>query len=330
MSALSRVKEHTEKVREAAHGRWDQILPCLAPSIGAALNRPGRHITCPFHGGKSDFRVRKDYALEGRAHCTCGNWDGFSLLMQLHGWDFPTAVAEVEEVLGGGRGRAPLSPVRIPATDPAKQHEDDQKCIATMQRWWSQSVSLDHPSAAPARAYLKSRKLGSVLLPLDDIGFHPRLGYYDEDYKLVGHFPGLIAMVRMLDGRVSTVHRTYLTEDGRKAFEDRPVRKQYRSPSTHPVQGAALRLDPETGPVLNLAEGLETALAVRAITGQPTWSTLNKELLRVVHVPDSAQVVTIWADRDASYAGQEAAITLMDRLRAEGKSAVVMLPPFAK
>lgn len=36
----------------------------------------------------------------------------------------------------------------------------------------------------------------------------------------------------------------------------------------------------------------------------------------------------IWADRDASQAGQEAAIELMDRLRAEGRHVVVFLPPY--
>lgn len=327
MSRLHVMEQHTDRVRQDASGRWHEILHALAPEFDHALARPGRHVTCPFHGGKNDFRVVREVNEEGRAHCTCGHWDGFGLLMKARSWDFPTTVLRVEEVIGGHSEFK--APAPKPAMDPVKQAAQDRKWIETMQRWWLQTVPLEHPLAKPARAYLKSRKIGSIELPLEDLGFHPELDYYDDDFKRVGRFPAIIAIVRTPDGRVSTVHRTYLTEDGRKAFEGEATRKQYKSPSTNPVQGGAIRLDKHVGPVLNLAEGIETALAVRAITGQPTWSTLNKELMKLTRVPAQTKLVTIWADRDAKHGGQMAAVDLMDRLRAAGTSAVVMLPPFS-
>lgn len=336
MSKLDIYIEYTDKVRSDASGRWDHILARLVPEIADALAKPGRHVTCPFHGGKKDFRVHRDVAAEGKCYCTCapgsndgrGHWDGFAMIQHARRWDFKQTVEEVDAVIGG-KGCVPIPNTPIHRVTPEEQQKRDEKWIRNMQRWWRESVSLDHPTARPARQYLQSRRLGQIILPLEDLAFHAGLDYYDEDYNLVGRFPAILAIVRMPDGRVTTVHRTYLTPDGRKAFEGEATRKQYKSPSTHPVQGAAIRLDKQVGPVLNLAEGIETALAARAISEQPTWSTLNKELLRMVRVPQQVRIVTIWADRDASYGGQEAAMALMDRLRGEGKAAVVMLPPFS-
>lgn len=336
MSKLDIYIEYTNKVRSDASGRWDLVLARLVPEIKEAIDKPGRHVTCPFHGGKRDFRVHRDVALEGKCYCTCapgsndgrGHWDGFAMIQHARGWDFNKTVEEVDAVIGG-KGCVPIPNTPIHRITPEEQAMKNEKWIRNMQRWWKESVPLDHRSATPARRFLQSRQLGQIIMPLEDLAFHPALDYYDEDFKLVGRFPAMLAIVRMPDGRVSTVHRTYLTPEGGKAFPGDQARKQYKSPTTHPVQGAAIRLDKTVGPVLNLAEGIESALAARAITEQATWSTLNKELLRMVRVPAQVKIVTIWADRDRSYGGQEAALALMDRLRSEGKSAVVMMPPFS-
>ena len=38
-------------VREAVRGRWVPVLQALAPELDAALVKPGRHVSCPVHGG---------------------------------------------------------------------------------------------------------------------------------------------------------------------------------------------------------------------------------------------------------------------------------------
>ena len=336
MSRLDDAKRHTDDVRRLASGRWDEIFSRLVPQIAAAMVKPGRHITCPFHGGKNDFRVAKatstrpSFLEDGKCYCTCGSWDGFAMVMYANNWDFAKAVEEIEDVLGGVSRYVPVvAPVVRSSVTPEAQLKKDEKIKGNMKRWWNQTVPLTDQSATPARMYLKSRKLGQVIMPLDDIGYHPSLDYYDNEFNLVGKYPALISIVRMLDGSVSTVHRTYLTLNGEKAPVDEP-RKQYSSPSSNPVMGSAIRLDKYQSPILHVGEGLESALAVRAIVDNvdPTWSTLNKELMRGLHVPEHVKLVCIWADRDAKYGGQLAAIELMDRIRAAGKKAVVMLPPF--
>lgn len=88
-----------EEVRKLAENNWLYILATLAPQITEAIQKIGRHITCPIHGGKKDFRLFKDAHLTGGGICNsqgCGaHHDGFELIMWLHGCDFQTALIMV-------------------------------------------------------------------------------------------------------------------------------------------------------------------------------------------------------------------------------------------
>jgi len=330
MCKLDEIKRHTEDVKRLVRGRWDEVFLRLVPQIAPALERPGRHVTCPFHGGKDDFRVARDYLDNGKCFCTCGTWDGFGMVMFANHWDFPTAVNAIADVLGGINMRVSDQARRVKSPTVHDQRQRDVFVRETMRKWWKQTLPLDHPDAAPARRYFKSRKLGQVVMPLDDVGYHPALEYRDADGKIIGKYPALIAIVRNVEGKTVTVHRTWLSPDGHgKAPVDSP-RKQFSSAGDKPVTGSAIRLDKEIAPVLHVAEGLETALAVRAIVDgtAPVWSALNKGLMQRLDIPEPVQCVVIWADRDQSDGGETAAQALCERLCHQGKQAIVMLPPF--
>ena len=89
-------------VREAARGHWDAIFCALAPTLKAAMQRPGKHVPCPVHGGKDGFRLFADYQKAGSCVCnTCGTFrDGFAALEWLHGWSFAETLEKVACVLG--------------------------------------------------------------------------------------------------------------------------------------------------------------------------------------------------------------------------------------
>lgn len=89
-------------VREAARGHWDAIFWALAPAFKLAMQRPGRHVPCPVHGGKDGFRLFPDFQEAGSCVCnTCGTFrDGFAALAWLHGWGFAEALYNVARVLG--------------------------------------------------------------------------------------------------------------------------------------------------------------------------------------------------------------------------------------
>ena len=82
--------------------------------------------------------------------------------------------------------------------------------------------------------------------------------------------PAMIAMVTGPDGTPSTLHRTYLTDDGRKAAVREP---RLLMPGII-AKGAAIRLAP-AGDALGIAEGIETALSASALFGVPCWAAVK-------------------------------------------------------
>ncbi|MBF0295432.1 MAG: toprim domain-containing protein [Magnetococcales bacterium] len=93
------------------------------------------------------------------------------------------------------------------------------------------------------------------------------------------------------------------------------------------IRGGAIRLYPVSGPVLGVAEGVETSLAVRAATGQPVWSAISASGMAALELPPEIHEVVVWADWDASGAGQQAAETLARRLVREGHAVRILVPP---
>lgn len=131
----------------------------------------------------------------------------------------------------------------------------------------------------------------------------------------------MIAAVRDAAGKCVTLHKTYLTPNGRKADVAHP--KLLMKLAAETMSGAAIRLAPHRE-VLALAEGIETALSVTFATGIPCWSTVSATGLEAVHVPEEVKTVLVFADKDRSETGGKAAKKLVDRLSQIGKLAVVV------
>jgi putative DNA primase/helicase len=337
---------YLNEVRRRVHGNWDQVFMTLVPdAMEPAMNRAPRHVPCPRHGGTDGFRCYSDFRTTGGTVCnTCGpNKDGFATLQWLTGWTFSEAVKAVGDVLGvqyeKGRGgvrtttpKVVLAPPPPPKSAAEIAREDAQKAKRLMEVW-NGSVGLLEPAGAPARAYLERRCLKPLVGPLEDLRVHPGLDYY-ENKTLVGTFPALLCLLRQANAQPCTLQRIYLTEDGLKAPVDTPKKVMpYRS--TVQYAGSAVRLDHQIGTVICVAEGVETALAWRAMTGLPTWAGCVAGLMENMVLPESVQVVLGVGDRDLPSRGaeqgrgQQAADTLIERVKATGRKAAVFLPPFA-
>ena len=62
----------TQRVKDDARGRWERVLPDLAPALKDAVERRGKHVPCPVHGGRDGFRVFPDVDETGGGVCnTC-------------------------------------------------------------------------------------------------------------------------------------------------------------------------------------------------------------------------------------------------------------------
>jgi len=315
------------EVKRWADGRWLEILAQLAPGLEAALVRPGRHVACPVHGGRDGFRLFRDAAATGGGICnTCGAFaDGLALLMWVNDWSFRQTLVAIAEILGVAVPDDPVRP-RAPARtrDVGREPADPSPIRASLQHLWREAVALGHPGAVPVRRYLNHRRL---TLPEDVVTLrcHRRLAAYDGSRRL-GDYPALLALASDPLGRPVTLHRTYLTAEGVKAPIPSPKRTMAYG-RDQALTGGAVRLGPVRSE-LGIAEGIETALAVRLATGMVTWAALSATLLERFVVPVGVERLWIWADFDPpAHTGERAAAALAAALADRPVDAVIRVPP---
>ena len=326
--------DSTRRLKDRLQGNWLFALRRVSPVLGLAIDRLGKHVPCPRHGGTDGFRMFPDADTTGGGTCnSCGSFpDGFSLVQWVNGWDFPTAKRALADAIGFDLSRKEFSPAhciapRIEKTGGSTRSQDAEQVWRRLKAIAQRVVSLDHPIAEIARRYLLNRGLVDIMRDLPDpavFGFHPDLDYRHKQ-NVVMVFPGLVARVQASNGRTVCLHRTYLSEEGTKANVPEP--KKLTSPIYQgAVSGAAIRLYP-AGETLSIAEGVETCFAVRLGTGQPVWSTITAGGMETLQLPAEIRTVNIWRDFDRSGAGQRAAESLARRLTLEGRVVRIMTPP---
>jgi putative DNA primase/helicase len=286
-------------LKDRARGRWSGILPALGI---AETFLTGKHGPCPLCGGKDRWRWDN---LEGRGTwiCSkCGAGDGIALVMERNGWEFSEAAKQIEAVIGSV------------TADPPKRERSDRDKRDAMNKLWRVSKTVE--TGDPVGRYL-FRRVGLTRFPSC-----LRTAYdlrYQSDYP--SFHPAMIAIVTGPDGALSTLHRTYLTNDGRKA----PVTEPRRLMPGIVAKGAAIRLGP-AGEVLGIAEGIETALSVTALFGVPCWAAVSAAMLGAWQPPPEAKRIIAFGDNDPNYAGQSAAYALARRLRSDERVIEVQIP----
>ena len=103
----------------------------------------------------------------------------------------------------------------------------------------------------------------------------------------------MIAAVTMDHGLVA-IHRTFLNPT-------RPAVPPFDNPKRalgSLASGAVRLFDPVEGR-LGLAEGIESALAAKALTQIPCWASLGNERFGLVSIPESVRELHLFVDHDA-------------------------------
>jgi putative DNA primase/helicase len=142
--------------------------------------------------------------------------------------------------------------------------------------------------------------------------------------RLLGkRFPAMVAPV-IREDRLVGAHVTLLNKDGDAKLKSKDsVKKMYG-----PVKGGYVQLgevDPDKRlKTLVVAEGIETALSVRQITGLPVLAALSASNMSNVILPKAKEII-IAADNDQP--GIEAAEKLADRLLQQGFRRVRIAAP---
>jgi putative DNA primase/helicase len=185
--------------------------------------------------------------------------------------------------------------------------------------------------------YLQFRGLTHNEFAGADLRLHLNLDYYDEQGKLQGHRPTMLARIFNRDGKLACIHRTYLFYERQLAPTSKPkdftTVKKVTTPGREWSGGAIRLFDCSESKHLIVAEGIETALSVRARiyrgSGKlvPCWVGINANNMEKMGIPEHITNVLIGADNDLSYTGQAAAYKLANRLTVQNKKTVSVWVP---
>jgi putative DNA primase/helicase len=160
--------------------------------------------------------------------------------------------------------------------------------------------------------YLAGR-LGCELDYLPAVHFHPALRLYEDGGYTV--HPAMVVPFIGPTGDITGIHRTWLTPGGH-------VRRWKGIGNA--LKGSALRLYTPTE-VLAIAEGIETALAVKQITADPVWAVGSASMLKAFVPPPGVKRLLIAGDNDTNRTGQKAAWALYHLMK-KSFDCTVLLP----
>ncbi len=281
------------QVKSDTQGKWPGIFSSFGIIVGN-----GKHCPCPICGGKDRFRF-DDKDGRGTYICNqCGAGDGFKLIMDVLRIDFRTACEDIAKIVGTveaskSQSEKPVSPEKLreifKGSKPIKQGD-------------------------PVVDYLRGRGLSNFPKTLR---YAPKC--WESETKIDQE--AMLAVFSLTDGEAVTIHRTYI-KDGKKLNIESPKKTM---PPIKKMTGGAVRLYEYQGETLGIAEGLETAIAVREMHLIPVWATLSAGLMEVFEPPLEVKKIEIYTDNDSNYAGQRAAYILANRLVIKNKISVQVL-----
>ncbi len=277
-------------------GKWPGIFRHFGIRVGK-----GNHGPCPVCGGRDRFRF-DDRGGKGTWICNqCSAGNGWELLRRVFNCSFEEALEKVQPIVGD-----------IPKQKRRPGMSDEKRREALIELWKS---SVPIKIGDPVYNYLQSRGLKAIP---ENVRYCPNCWNSDEKR----HMDAMIAAFMNADGRVVTLHRTYLEND-RKAKVGSPKKLM---PTSGEMAGGAVRLF-QYKDVLGIAEGLETAIAATQLFDIPTWAALSAGMLEQWEPPSDIKHVVIFGDRDErTFTGQKAAYILANKLAIKGYVVEVELP----
>ena len=201
--------------------------------------------------------------------------------------------------------------------------DDSEKAGSThyLKDKFDEGFDLSDEKSASAAAYLDNRNL--YLPQTKNVRFHPSVPFTAEDEvggKLKFNTGAIVSKIQDSKNNHIGSHFIHITEDGRKIPFSSPKKMQGK------VGGGFILIE-GCEDEIHVTEGLENAIAVFNVTSQKTYSALSCNGLKKFIPPKDVQVINIWGDRDKNGVGDRAARALAERLREQGKTVYLHMPP---
>lgn len=336
-----------QRVRDAARGRWPEIMRALWSECDHALNETyiarKIHVTCPRHGSskkKGDgFRFYSDFNETGGGICnTCGGANnGIDLLALMLGTSALNALEMVEHYLGMTRNQ-PAPQIKHPPPEPQTKgfsKEEVQKRANVLTALWEDSLELkDLPDDHHAILYYaKTRGIDDLdyVKSQINIRYNPGSSHYLEGREQ-RNLPMLVGLFQNAFDRAIGVHRTFLDRHlPEKASIGR--NKALLKRLDIDLMNGGVRLLSKTPATshTNICEGIENAMSIGWAIGRETVAATTGTLLAGWLPNNGVKYVTIWADFDAlnkqgERAGSNYANTLKNRLEEAGIKVRILYP----
>ena len=215
----------------------------------------------------------------------------------------------------GWAGHADIGETRAASVTRLDEPNRAERVKERLRRVWADTLPLDHPKARPVRQYLAARGLTQILQDAPAcLRAHPGLAYFDGVARReIGTFPAMVAAFFGRDGGHTTIHATYLRQDGCAKAPVSSPKKILGVPTRGATKGGAIRLYAPRDGLLGVAEGIETALSLYLIRRVPTWASFCADNLARMVVPEGLTKLEIGVDVDESGAGERAAKSLARR-----------------
>jgi putative DNA primase/helicase len=318
---------------ERSPEQWISLLV----SYGVPADRlTGDACACPVCGGDDRFtydnkRGRGDWVCRKCDNGKAMAGDGLQLITRLNS----IGLYRLMRQLDGGPAPRALNGATV-AKAPSPKRKPDATFIANrLNSMWDSAKPVS--SGDLAMRYLGARVPGLRMASSPAL----RLGMleYRHEKKPIGSWPGILARFELPDGRLGTLHRTFLERStpakARIVSADGEILDNKLNDMTlNPLRGGAVRLMEPVDGEIGVAEGLETACAAHMESGVPMWYCLNIGLLRQFVVPDGLgiRVVHIFVDFDdidpktGKSTGVAGGLELAKRLKAEGFTVLVHRP----
>ena len=203
-----------------------------------------------------------------------------------------------------------------------KRREDADRRERERKRAFCSTLWRETSPAAGTlvETYLAGRGLHGPIP--EAVRFHRR-GQLAYPWNLEGGdvrtWPAMVCLIQHASGAPCGLHVTALKSDGSGKADLRNGSRRMLGD----VAGGAVRLAPiGADQVLAVAEGLETALAFRQLSGTPTWAALSAGGVGAFNPPPGLKRLIVAADADDK--GMTAARALAERARS--RTEVVILP----